>query len=381
MKKLKLWITFTIISFCLVLSSCSTEYEDIASVNSTTSSQEVEQDNYSSESLRTSTPNPNPNDSISSENENSSILDDYQQTNSSMLISAFSTNDITPYSGQPYVVVNNNIPYFSENDLTTKSFEIYSDLDEIGRCGVAYANIGIDIMPTEERGEIGQIKPTGWHTVKYDSVNGKYLYNRCHLIGYQLSGENTNERNLITGTRYMNIDGMLPFENIVADYVKETENHVLYRVTPIFEGDNLLASGVLMEAQSVEDGGDGILFCVYVYNVQPDIIIDYATGESSLTPSAEMPVQTPVLIPTPTPAPTPKLDPQPQKTEEPVEQPLTIQEEPQETTYILNTNTHKFHYPYCSSVEQMSDKNKQEYTGNRDDIISMGYDPCKRCNP
>ena len=254
MKKLKLWITFTIISFCLVLSSCSTEYEDIASVNSTTSSQEVEQDNYSSESLRTSTPNPNPNDSISSENENSSILDDYQQTNSSMLISAFSTNDITPYSGQPYVVVNNNIPYFSENDLTTKSFEIYSDLDEIGRCGVAYANIGIDIMPTEERGEIGQIKPTGWHTVKYDSVNGKYLYNRCHLIGYQLSGENTNERNLITGTRYMNIDGMLPFENIVADYVKETENHVLYRVTPIFEGDNLLASGFVMEAQSVEDG-------------------------------------------------------------------------------------------------------------------------------
>lgn len=181
---------------------------------------------------------------------------------------------------QPYIVVNNNVPYFEESDYTTKAFEEYSDLDSLGRCGVAYANICKEIMPTKERGSISSIKPSGWQTKKYDIVDGKYLYNRCHLIGYQLSGENANKKNLITGTRYMNVEGMLPFENMVADYVKETNNHVLYRVTPIFDGDNLVASGVLIEAKSVEDDGEGIELCVYCYNIQPGIEIDYATGDS-----------------------------------------------------------------------------------------------------
>ena len=177
---------------------------------------------------------------------------------------------------------SDNQPSFTSDDYTTTAFEKYTELDYLGRCGVTYACVGVEIMPTEERGSIGQVKPTGWVTAKYDFVDGKYLYNRCHLIGFQLTGENANTRNLITGTRYMNTEGMLPFENMIADYVKETENHVLYRVTPIFDGENLVASGVQMEAYSVEDNGDGICFNVYVYNVQPGIIIDYATGESRL---------------------------------------------------------------------------------------------------
>ena len=203
----------------------------------------------------------------------------------------YSLDSIPDYSGSPYVTVNDNQPYFSDSDVTTTSFESYSDLDSLGRCGVAYACVSTDTMPTEERGSIGQIKPTGWHTVKYDCIDGKYLYNRCHLIGYQLTAENANKKNLITGTRYLNVDGMLPFENMVADYIKETDNHVLYRVTPIFDSDNLVASGVLMEAESVEDKGEAICFCVFCYNVQPGVTIDYATGESTLaesyTPAAE----------------------------------------------------------------------------------------------
>ena len=198
-----------------------------------------------------------------------------------------SVADIPAYAGDPYVTINDNVPQFLETDLATSSYEYYSDLDDLDRCGVVYACIGTDLMPTEERGNIGSVKPSGWHTVKYDIVDGKYLYNRCHLIGYQLSGENANVDNLITGTRYLNVEGMLPFENMVADYVKETENHVLYRVTPVFEGDNLVASGVQIEAQSVEDQGEGILFNVYCYNVQPGVTIDYATGDSVLAENAE----------------------------------------------------------------------------------------------
>ena len=190
-------------------------------------------------------------------------------------------SELPEYSGEPYVEINGNEPDFPKEEWTEESFEQYAELDGLGRCGTAYASVGTDLMPTEKRGSIGQVKPTGWQTVKYDIVDGKYLYNRCHLIGYQLSGENANEKNLITGTRYMNVEGMLPFENMVADYVKETDNHVMYRVVPVFEGDNLLASGVQMEAMSVEDGGEGISYNVYVYNVQPGIDIDYATGESS----------------------------------------------------------------------------------------------------
>lgn len=193
-----------------------------------------------------------------------------------------SVDQIPEYVGDPYVVINDNEPDFLDTDLSTSSYEYYSELDSLGRCGVAYACVGIDLMPSEERGEIGPVKPSGWHTVKYDVVDGKYLYNRCHLIAYQLSGENANVNNLITGTRYMNVEGMLPFENMVADYVKETGNHVMYRVSPIFAGDNLVASGVQMEAKSVEDDGEGILFDVYCYNVQPGVEIDYATGDSTL---------------------------------------------------------------------------------------------------
>ena len=201
------------------------------------------------------------------------------QTSTAMSVSL---SDIPAYSGSPYVAVNNNVPFFTDNEMTTTAFENYSSLDTLGRCGVAYANVCTETMPTEERGAIGSVKPSGWHTVKYDIVSGKYLYNRCHLIGYQLSAENANTKNLITGTRYLNVEGMLPFENMVADYIKETNNHVLYRVTPMFDGNNLVASGVLMEAKSVEDNGDGILFNVYCYNVQPGITIDYATGDSAL---------------------------------------------------------------------------------------------------
>lgn len=196
---------------------------------------------------------------------------------------SYNIEEIPEYNNKPYVILNDNNPDFKEEDLTEKSFEKYSELDSLNRCGTAYANISKETMPTEERGRIGMIKPTGWHTVKYDIVEGKYLYNRCHLIGYQLTGENANEKNLITCTRYMNTVGMLEFENKVADYIKKTNNHVLYKVTPIFEGNNLLASGVQIQAQSVEDNGQGIKFNVYVYNVQDGITIDYKTGESKLS--------------------------------------------------------------------------------------------------
>ena len=212
-------------------------------------------------------------------------LENYEDTHSDVLpeysgAEAESVEEIPPFSGDAYVAVNGNVPFFRPEEITDKSYEEYAELDSLGRCGVTMACIGIDIMPTEDRGDIGSVKPTGWQSVKYDCVDGKYLYNRCHLIGFQLAGENANKRNLITGTRYLNIEGMLPFENLVADYVQETKNHVLYRVTPLFDGDNLVAHGVLMEGYSVEDEGEGVCFCVYAYNVQPGIIIDYTTGES-----------------------------------------------------------------------------------------------------
>lgn len=207
----------------------------------------------------------------------------YRQGDTSCTSVVESNYDIPAYSGYAYVEINNNQPFFEKNELTTEPFEEYSELDSMGRCGVAYANVCQELMPTEERGEIGSVKPSGWHTVKYPEViKDLYLYNRCHLIGFQLAGENANEKNLITGTRYLNVVGMLPFENEVADYVRETNQHVLYRVTPIFTDDNLVADGVLMEAYSVEDSGMGVSFCVFVYNVQPGIEIDYKTGESRL---------------------------------------------------------------------------------------------------
>ena len=218
---------------------------------------------------------------------NGQVIENSNDTNSSTQNTTADSSNITidnipAYSGDDYIL-NNNIPNFSESDLTTTSFEEYAPLDDLGRCGVAYSNIGTDIMPTEKRESISSVKPSGWHSVKYDIVEGKYLYNRSHLIGYQLTAENANDRNLITGTRYFNATLMLPYENMVADYIKETNNHVLYRVTPVFEGNNLVATGVQMEAKSVEDNGEGIEFNVFVYNVQPGITIDYATGDSALS--------------------------------------------------------------------------------------------------
>lgn len=259
---------------------------------------------------------------------------------------SYESTDIPAYAGNSFVILDGNKPSFSKKDRErTDAFETYSNLDKLGRCGVAYANICKELMPTEERGAIGMVKPTGWHTVKYDNVEGKYLYNRCHLIGYQLAGENANEKNLITGTRYLNVTGMLKFEDRVADYVKATDHHVLYRVTPVFEGDNLVATGLEMEAYSVEDSGKGVSFHVFVYNIQPGITIDYATGESWTDDS---------------------------KTEENTEA---------EDGYVLNTNTHKFHKENCESVRDIAGSNKEVYTGNREDLINMGYEPCKRCKP
>ena len=258
--------------------------------------------------------------------------------------------DLPAYDGSPYVALSGNQPDFSAEEMTTDSFESYSPLDLLGRCGTAYANIGVDLMPTEDRESISDVTPSGWINREYD---GQYLYNRCHLIGFQLTGENANEENLITGTRYMNVEGMLPFENLVADYVQETENHVLYRVTPIFEGSELVARGVQMEALSVEDEGDGVCFNVYVYNVQPGITIDYATGESW-------------------------EDGQSPQTDAPGGSSAGAEDG---ATYVLNTRSHKFHLPDCAGVSTMSEKNKELYTGDRQDLLDQGYEPCSQCQP
>lgn len=261
-----------------------------------------------------------------------------------------SLEEVPAYSGSPYVELDGNLPGFSLEERTTDSFETYSTLDALGRCGPAYACIGQDLMPTEDRESISSVRPTGWVQAEYDFVEGGSLYNRCHLIGFQLTGENANEENLITGTRYMNVEGMLPFENMVADYIKETGNHVLYRAIPIFEGENLVASGVVMEAFSVEDEGEGVCFHVYVYNVQPGVEIDYATGESWETGDSASSA-------------------------------LESQAEEQETDYVLNTSSKKFHRPDCPSVDSMSEKNRQEYHGTREELIAQGYEPCGSCNP
>lgn len=252
-------------------------------------------------------------------------------------------SQIPEFSNKPYVVINHNQPQFQDKEITSKSFEKYSQLDALGRCGVAMACIGVDIMPTEERGSIGQVKPSGWQTVKYDFVDGKYLYNRCHLIGYQLAGENANELNLITGTRYMNVEGMLPFENQVADYVQKTGNHVMYRVTPIYDGNNLVASGVQMEAWSVEDQGAGVCFHVYVYNNQPGVDINYADGTSKEQNGAVV--------------------------------------EAEKRDYILNTNSKKFHAADCGQANNISQENRQEATTTRQRLIDQGYEPAGCCKP
>ena len=306
---------------------------------------------------------------------------DLEKSASDTTIQTLSVDEIPAYSGQAAIEINQNVPGVTESDYTTEAFEQYSPLDGLGRCGIAYACVGEEIMPTEERGAIGMVKPSGWHTVKYDFVDGKYLYNRCHLIAYMLSGENANTENLITGTRYMNTEGMLPYENQVADYVHDTGNHVLYRVTPLYEGDNLVASGVEIEASSVEDKGKSLSFHVYCYNVQPGVTIDYATGDSALaedlaTESVQETAQE-----------TSVADGK-QSSENAV---AAVQEETsaeqdgghakEEQDYVLNKNTKKFHYPWCSSADDIKKKNRKDFTGTREEVISQGYVPCKRCNP
>lgn len=251
------------------------------------------------------------------------------------------------YTGQASIEINGNVPFFPPEETTADVFEYYSDLDSLGRCGAAFANVCRELMPSEERGSIGNVRPSGWHTVKYDRIADRYLYNRCHLIGYQLAGENANEKNLITGTRYLNTEGMLPWENLVARYVEETGNHVLYRVTPCYKGEDLVASGVLMEAFSVEDEGAGVCFNIYCFNVQPGIRIDYATGESELDEA---------------------WAPQQEQTE-----PIY--------DYVLNKNTKRFHIPTCPSVGDMSEKNKDFFAGDRETLVEQGYISCGRCKP
>ena len=306
--------------------------------------------------------------------------------NATTIEETFDFAAIPAYEGKAYVAVNGNVPFFTEEELSSASYETYGELDPLGRCTVCVASVGQNLMPTEERGSIGVVKPTGWHTVKYDFVDGKYLYNRCHLIGYQLTGENANEKYRITGSRFLNIEGMLPFENMVADYVKETDQHVMYRVTPVFEGDNLLASGVLMEGKSVEDNGEGILFCVFAYNVQPGVSIDYATGESSADGTiANNENTTKQETSQPTNTTTEKQETsQSTDTNTPQSSESVSGEQPAQSdaqTYILNTNTHKFHKLGCYSVEKIKPENYAEFTGTREEAIAYGYDPCKNCNP
>lgn len=285
----------------------------------------------------------------------------------------FSYESVPEYSGEAYVSVNGGKPFFTSGqaeeippaasagedpgDGGVTSFEFYDELDDLGRCGEAYANIGLDTMPTEKRGDISSVRPSGWKQAMYDFVDGEALYNRCHLIGFQLTAENANEGNLVTGTRYLNTQGMLPFENLTADYIKETGNHVLYRVTPVFEGDELVCRGVLMEAQSVEDGGEGVEYCVFAYNVQPGVGIDYTTGESWLEEK-------------------PDSETSPEENAERGDRQDAGGQE-----YILNISSKRFHLPGCKSALDMKEENREVFSGTRENLIEMGYTPCGSCKP
>ena len=318
-------------------------------------------------------------DSVADEGDNegyvTSVADDVSDDMSDADVSsgysgvAVDIGDIPAYSGSPYVVIDDNIPEF-EDMTTTEAFEIYSPLDGLGRCGVAYANICVELMPTEQRGDISKVTPSGWMQGNLKQ-GSKWVFDRCHLIGFQLAGENANELNLITGTKAMNVNGMLPFENMIHDYVVETENHVLYRVTPVYEGDNLVADGVRMEAWSVEDGGDGICFDVFCYNAQDGVVIDYATGISYIQDDGafEAPVEdedfaddvvgADSIADAETDA---MLD-------------VFLQK------FVLNINTKKAHTPECTSAESTKPENREDYEGTADELKSMGYDPCGKCKP
>lgn len=324
-----------IMAICLVLSGC--EAKDTSSSSNGGASNITQSENAGN----------------NASTGNNTSTGDNTSTDKPIIDSEYSADPegIAPYSGTPYIVLNANNPNFAEADITKASYEFYSELDSLGRCGYTIACVGKDIMPTEDRESISSVKPSGWINKEYDSklVDGRYIYNRCHLIGFQLTGENANKLNLITGTRYMNVDGMLPFENMVADYVKETGNHVMYRVTPIYVGNNLVASGVQMEAYSVEDDGDGISFNVYVYNVQPGITINYATGDNWLSGEA---------VP---------------ETES--------QTEAWDGKYVLNVNSKKIHKSTCANAQDIKDANKKEYEGSLDELVADGYTGCGTCKP
>lgn len=256
-----------------------------------------------------------------------------------------SYSDIPEYSGSPYTVVNGNVPFFTAEEITTTAYEYYSERDSLGRCGEVHACLGKELFPTKKRGDISSVKPTGWHSVTYSIVEGGSLYNRSHLIAHKFTGQDANWENLITGTRYMNATGMDIFECQVYDYIKASGNHVMYRVTPIFENDELIARGVLMEGYSVEDGGAGVKYNAFCYNVQPGIEIDYATGESRLIESEG----TTSALP--------------------------------DYTYVLNVKTKKFHLPTCSSVTSMSEKNKSYSSATREELLAQGYTACGSCKP
>ena len=292
-------------------------------------------------------------------------------------VSYISVDDIPEYSGEPYVVINGGEPFFTKEEIVNKSYENYSPLDELGRCGVAMACLGKDLMPTEEREEIGHIEPSGWKQAQYDCISGGYLYNRCHLIGFQLAGENDNKQNLITGTGYMNVTGMLPFENMIDDYVEETGNHVMYRVTPIYEGKyDLVACGVLMEAYSVEDEGEGICFNVFCYNVQPGVAIDYYDGSSWLDGDN----------------PPPKDDENNSENDadnndgenndddndEKNDGENSGDVDDGEVTYIVNIKTKKIHLTTC---RYNSGDNVKETTKSLEELLAENYTTCGVCKP
>ena len=355
----------------LIVSGC-TSFSDTsrqASESNDTQAETTEELTSESDKTEEKTSEENATEESSEETTENVNTNEYKEANSADKSEANTADNSVcypEYIGDAYVELNDNNPLFTEEEKkSTTAFEEYSDLDKLGRCGVAFANICPELMPTEERGEIGSVKPSGWHTVKYpEIIEDNYLYNRSHLIAYSLAGENANEKNLITGTRYMNQETMQIFELRVLDYVRDSGNHVLYRVTPVFEADNLLASGVQMEAWSVEDSGKGICFNVFCYNVQPGIDIDYATGESKVVEDTNVQAATEST------------------TETSVESSSSSSSSDfadQERTYILNTNTKKVHLPDCRSVEDMADHNKEECVGTLNDIKNKGYTPCKRC--
>ena len=283
--------------------------------------------------------------------------------------------DVPAYSKCASVTLNNNVPEFADAEITTSSFESYGDLDKLGRCTPATACIGKDLMPTKEREGIGTVKPTGWKQKKYPGTvdsDPPYLYNRCHMIGFQLTGENANEKNLITGTRYMNVEGMLPYENEVADYIRDTGNHVMYRVTPVFDGNNLLCSGVKIEAYSVEDKGKGISFNVFCYNVQPGVEINYSDGSNKLSPDANKVVDGSFFTITGGDSGNGSVRSSTGNEASDI---------PAGTTYVINKNSKKFHYPSCESVSDMKEKNKEFTDKSRDELVQKGLSPCKRCKP